>query len=450
MSKKTKKKDKSSPKKTPVKISEDPSNTTQYKNWRDYLIHLDVKNVDFDYETMFLVESNPSCFTTVDEFIAYTETVEQSRIRIITADSVKRITEGHTKNAGELQSTLKKAVAEAKTEIKKNNHISTELEALLVKIIILLIRNQYLSHKENYNELQKALEQEHNSLLQVESTEKAGKKGKGKKGKGKDKGKKGKKGKSSKSTSDPCLSINTVIYPAASEIRKRMKYLKQSEDFVGPEEGTDLYFAFPRMYNYDLLEELQKIGVKVTALIDVSRSSHDFITTIYHKTPFESNISMNEVRQIDVSNFWRACGIAKGNTLFKLPKETCYLRYVPKDNDELDQIYMEEATSEQEIFYSEILRIAQSLTDLKRLHRYYLDSTTVLDVEELKKPPKLWCMNTYNKILNKIPNEFQNVPVILHALLEEVLARLPEDTKQPKEKNPPSMFHLYFIRLFGK
>lgn len=63
---------------------------------------------------------------------------------------------------------------------------------------MLIIKENYISHKENYYALQTALKLEEENFLKIEDDE--GKKGKGKKGKGKGKGKdKGKKKKDKKS-----------------------------------------------------------------------------------------------------------------------------------------------------------------------------------------------------------------------------------------------------------
>lgn len=395
-------------------LSKSVASSTTEKNWRDYLKSTPISNDFFNYDTLFVVESNSDCFSIIDNVVQEVERMEQSSIRTISSENVKSLANGtiNTKSFGDLLPIAKKGIADAKLEIKKNGNISTETEALLIKLIILVIRNQYLSHKENYLELQKAIEEEYTSLTKVESEEKGKGKGKGKEKAPKGKEAKGKKGKEPHSFNDICDQINAMGYSNVNEIRKKMKNLKQSEDFQMPHEGIDLYFALIKIYNYELIDQLTEIGVNVTCLLDVSTDEKEFSTTVYHKTPFEGSLPPEDVRQIDISNFWRASGIAKGDVLFQLPKKTCYLRYCPHDP---------------ETTYNDLLRIAKNITDLQRLHKIYLENLKILNVNETKTHIKIKKMKTYNKILDRVPNELQSIPVILHALVEEVASRLPSD-----------------------
>lgn len=228
-----------------------------------------------------------------------------------------------------------------------------------------------------------------------------------------------------------CDALNQLVSTPSVEIKKRMAALNQSENFIEPFEGVDLYFAILKVYDYDLLNELNNIGVNLTAVIDFAKHATKFSTEFYHITPFECS-SQDQVRHINISNFWRACGLHTGIKIYTFPPTTCYLRYCPKIKErfpgDIDEVY------------HDLVRIAYNITALKRLHRNYLDGINVLDVGMKEAPKKLRQMKVYEKILDRIPNEFQSVPVILHALLEEIASRIPgqdEEMKYELDHDPP-------------
>lgn len=405
--------------KTDTKFNLRPSNVGEGapKSWRDELQQMDLKAENFNYEIIVLVESSPKCFPIVDAFCRESELIEQSRIRCITQIDIEKVIHNEYPFKGSLQSMSKKLSTKAKAQINSSNTISKETEAAAIKLILLWIRDQYLCHKNNYYALKKALENEQNELLTADIKDSPKKKKENKKNKKEKKEKKGKKGKKDKSEKTlSCDEINKFEYPESVKIRKKMESLKQSEEFNEPTGEVDLYFLLATIYNYELLSELQSYGVQLLSLLDFA-ADHKFATDIYHKTPFETS-SDSQVRAINVSNFWRACGVTHVDQLIELPKNMCYLRYY-------SPIMQPDFPEDAMIIYNDLLRICYNLTDFKRLHTTYLKHMVVFDVEALS-ILKLRQFKTYNMILNKIPNEFITVPVIVDAMMEEVMSRLPE------------------------
>lgn len=406
--------------KTDITVSKQPSLS---KNWREYLQTCNVNTDNFNCETLILIESSMKCFPILDQLVKEIEETEQSRIRSITQDDINNLATGkvNTKNLGHLVPIIKKISAECKKEMASKKFISPEFQALLIKLQILIIRERYVSHKENYYELKQVMEEEQKDLLSMNSDLPKTKK---KAGSPKKKDKKSKKNKKADSEIN-CDGINVMLDSRSNDIRKLMKQLNQSTDFVEPYEGVDIYFVICKMYDYDALKELSNININTIALIDFAVEPAKFSTEIYHITPFESS-NEQQVRLIDISNFWRACGIDKADTLFTLPKECCYLRYFP---NKIDPLFPENIA----MIYNDVIKISYNLSRLKKLHQDYLESINVLDVEEIKPPVKLRHMKKYNMILNKIPYELQSIPVILHALVEEVITRIPADPNKPED-----------------
>lgn len=383
------------------------------KSWGEILGNYDINSENFNCETFLMIESSSGCLPITNELCKKIGRTRQARIRAITYEDLEKLALGGT-FVEDLE--FDDIIKEAKEELLQKHVLSTKTLALLIKLQIFTIRKRYLNHKDNFYKLEKQLEQEKKIFLEFE--EKSEKK--------QWKATKNRPKKTIKNDKITCETINTLSELPSDEIKRIMRESGESENFIGPFEGVDLYFILSRIYDHNLPTELTNVGINLTAIIDFSDNPKDFSTKVYHRTLFE-NFPKNQLRTTDISNFWAN---------FSAPKTVCYLRYCPRETSEV---------------YDDIIRIAYNITALKRLHQDYLDSMKVFDVEEPGPPVKITHMKTYQMILKKVPNEHQTAPVILHALLEELSNRLhlepPKDAlkidkdPQPSVRSPKDSGH---------
>lgn len=409
---------------TKIGVLNQPSLLT---NWKEYLKTYEINTEYFNSETFLVVESSPKYFKTVDVLVEKINIIEQSRIRTVIWNRVEKMAHGKVpvEGLGEIGAMLERAAAEAGQELSKNKVLSIEMLAIFIKLEILIIRQKYLMHKENFNELRQEEDEELAILLDFEEKKKNKKRTKRKEKKTrkdnqstsnrKTKAKTRTRQKPEKKLLD-CDVLNQTNEFKSFEIKRRMRDLGQSENFVGPFEGIDLYFVIFRTYDNELLQELTKIGINLTSLIDFGDNSTNFFVQDYCGTPFDCSTA-EQIRESNISNFWE--------TLGELPKTVGYLRYCPENLDD-------------ERIYHDLIKIAYNITGLKRLHQEYLQHIKVLDLKGPESPIKLRQMKVYNKILDRIPNELITVPLVLHALLEELASRIPIESQGLEiDQDPP-------------
>lgn len=360
------------------------------KNWRDYLKELNLITSNFYAETIIIIESSSQCTRIIDSFNRQIELTQQPRLYTITPTDIGNLINGKvsSKNLKTVGKILKKVSVDAKKEIKSNNGVvSVELMAILVKLQMVIIRDRYLSIKENHQELQKALKEEEDIMKRCAEEEKPKK--------------------SKKSDKSECEDIQNKTLESAT-IRKRIKALKLPEIFVEPLEGIDLYFVINKIYDFTLLHELGNIWVHVFGLIDFGAKD-------------------GWVEDDAILKFWKA------SETTALPPQTCYLRYYPK-------IPSPDFPEESSLVYDDLVRICYNLSELTSLYQVYLLRLSILDVKT-DKTVKLRGMRTYKEILGKVPLEVQNVPLVLSALIEEVVKRCDKTARTtfdpPRRKKLP-------------
>lgn len=190
-----------------------------------------------------------------------------------------------------------------------------------------------------------------------------------------------------------------------------------------PLDGPKLYIILSGFHNPDLPAELLSIGVSLTCILEIKFSDEQYIA--YRKTDEKDETIRDKVHffedyRINVTElfeFWRVTHERFTNlSVYPMYSNIIILTIRPLVFPEI--INTTEKESLKRDMYDKVLLTLYHLYDLCRQHAKYLKSMRL--EKGIDKTDERIDTKIYEDILNGIPNEFIDVPLILSAILLQV------------------------------
>ncbi|XP_070252631.1 sperm-associated antigen 17 isoform X6 [Myotis yumanensis] len=271
--------------------------------------------------------------------------------------------------------------------------------------------------------------------------------------------------------------------PEASTIVKKTTQLKRRGEEDGikvyiddePDDGAQHYIIVVGFNNPQLLAIMTELGVPISSVIKISSENYEPLQAHLAAVSQQQEVVLqpeaieaeklkkeNAIKELDI--FWKYLEPILNNekpetNLFDVArfKYTVKADDFPSDWSD-SQMMLELGT----IIFESIACLMYDTLDWKRQHQHYLESMQLIKVphvapqpvaptpgkkkaqnEELQALPSALAsvittevdMRYYNDLLNPIPEEFISVPLILHCMLEQVVAT-------EKDLIPPSLVEL--------
>ncbi|KAM6168270.1 sperm-associated antigen 17 [Erethizon dorsatum] len=360
----------------------------------------------------------------------------------------------------------------AKTIMDSGEKLTLPLIGKLLKFQLLQIKLKDQQRRENEK---KVIEER--SKLEMDkgkakpSKEKKAPGAKGAKGKGKDQ-----------------PEVSTTV--KTTELKRRgeednTKYYIDDE----PDDGAQHYIIVVGFNNPQLLAIMTELGIPITSVIKISSENYEPLQTHLAAVSQQQEVSLqpedkeaenlkkeNTIKELEI--FWKYLDPILNNekpetNLFHVAR----LEYMVKAADfptdwSDDKTLLQLGTN----IFENIACLMYDTLDWKRQHQHYLESMQLINVpqvvskktileaipiseapqqvvpgsgkkktqsEEPQVPPPVTFIITsevdmryYNDLLNPIPEEFISVPLILHCILEQVVAT-EEDLVPPSQVEPP-------------
>ncbi|XP_010629488.1 sperm-associated antigen 17 isoform X2 [Fukomys damarensis] len=360
----------------------------------------------------------------------------------------------------------------AKAIVDNGEKLTLPLIGKLLKFQLLQIKLKDQQRRENEK---KVIEER--SKLEMDkgkakpSKEKKSPGAKGAKGKGKDQ-----------------LEVNTAV-KKTTELKQRgeeedTKYYIDDE----PDDGAQHYIIVVGFKNPQLLAIMTELGIPITSVIKISSENYDPLQTHLAAVSQQQEVSLQpedkEAENLKIENaikelefFWKYLDPILNNekpetNLFDVARLEYVVRAADLPHDWSDgEMLLKLGT----IIFENVACLMYDTLDWKRQHQHYLESTQLFNVPQVvnekalletiaiseapqvvpgpgkKKaqseepqiaPPETFIITTevdmryYNDLLNPIPEEFISVPLILHCILEQVVAT-EEDLVPPSLVEPP-------------
>nr|XP_044993817.1 sperm-associated antigen 17 [Jaculus jaculus] len=313
----------------------------------------------------------------------------------------------------------------------------------------------------------------------------------------KDKGK-GKSPKEKKAPSAKAAKGKGKDQPEAATAVKKTTQLKRrgeeddTKSYIDdePDDGAQHYIIVVGFNNPQLLAIMTELGIPITSVIKISSENYEPLQTHLAAVRQQQeaflqpeDIDAEKVKREhaikELAVFWKYLEPILNNekpetNLFDVARLQCIVKAVNFPSDWSDQEMMLELGTN--IFENVACLMYDSL-DWQRQHQHYLESMQLINVPQVlnektvietipipeppqagapvpgkKKaqyeepqapPPAAFIITTevdmryYNDLLNPIPEEFISVPLILHCMLEQVVAT-EEDLVPPSQMEPPS------------
>uniref|UniRef100_A0A8D0GJV2 Sperm associated antigen 17 n=1 Tax=Sphenodon punctatus TaxID=8508 RepID=A0A8D0GJV2_SPHPU len=262
-------------------------------------------------------------------------------------------------------------------------------------------------------------------------------------------------------------------------VKKDTKLKRRGEDEDGekyiddePDDGAQYYFIVLGFHYPQLLPVLAELGIHVTSVIKISSEKYEPLETYLEAAKLqeepllapevlEAGTKKKEKAVKDLETFWKYLepilnSGKSGSSLFQIAR----LHHLVKEDIfpadwASDEMMLDLGT---ELFES-IACLMYDCLDWKRQHQHYLENTQFFSVPLVEKTqkkkkesplpppapkplpttvssPKAWRnsqeevsfqtpdvdMRYYNDLLSQTPEEFVSVPLILHCMLEQVIA----------------------------
>ncbi|XP_021121416.1 sperm-associated antigen 17 isoform X5 [Heterocephalus glaber] len=376
------------------------------------------------------------------------------------------------KAAGSNAPVFYEVLIAAKTIMDSGEKLTLPLIGKLLKFQLLQIKLKDQQQREN---VKKVIEER--SKLEMDkgkakpSKEKKAPGVKGAKGKGKDQ-----------------LEVNTTV-KKTTELKRRgeeddTKYYIDDE----PDDGAQHYIIVVGFNNPQLLAIMTELGIPITSVIKISSENYEPLQTHLAALSQQQEVSLqpedkeaenlkkeNAIKELEF--FWKYLDPILNNekpetNLFDVARLEYTVKAADFPHDWSDgQMLLKLGT----IVFENIACLMYDTLDWKRQHQHYLESMQLINVPQVvnekalleaipiseapkvvpgpgkKKaqpeepqvaPPATFIITTevdmryYNDLLNPIPEEFISVPLILHCILEQVVAT-EEDLVPPSLVEPP-------------
>lgn len=454
----------------PPKV-EKPVERTSVKltnSWKEkQLRSLDVYNIHKNRtcEIFYLAESSESCSIAVEKFKKGGKIDPNNVIKLITYEdiitNINKFSQNTTSKV--TNDVLYSHLAEEAVQYLSNNQsLPSSLLANLIKLQIAFTINQDVATVQR--KVIESLDVENDFAALVEQIVTVGK-GKGAKGKGKDA--KGKGGKSAKGADknakkggkvlekvyDICDSNNELKFKNTSKLVRIDRNDLMVHDNIDTVQ-THLFIIIVGFYDFNVIEELFKNGVKLSGIIELTKllprikrmASQSCICLQCVESDTESEDD-EKTQKSDSS--WKPYLIEetpegsteKSEAIFNFWRKV--YEYLESDNEcpeyLNDNFHMticlpECAYEENRInddkhclsIFSGIGTEVIKSPDIRRQHINYVRNLKICSVDSKPTRVKSNYFKLYNNLMNMIPPDCTNVFAIVYALLEEVCKQVPD------------------------
>ncbi|XP_047524668.1 uncharacterized protein LOC125062661 isoform X1 [Pieris napi] len=301
---------------------------------------------------------------------------------------------------------------EGQSYLKEKRDIPADILALIIKKLILKMKDEYLFIKRQKLEVREGIRRESNTMINraevrgtvivkaPEPVEPAPEIPKGK-------GKKGEQEIPEVPETDEDKKYNTQLRVRGEEWRDKV-YV---DDF--PTDGPNIYVAVTGFVEPYLAESLIKIGIPLTAVVQIRINPADvrIPSSLFRAT--KRGQSQTDLIMEQSLKFWddlQQLRIQKQSADYF--KGTAFLEYSPPywQNENL--------SGESEKIYDELCYLMYDVQDLTRQHVHYLENVDIVNVPEDESDGKF--NNFYCRLIEDIPLECVTVYSILDSILQTV------------------------------
>lgn len=383
------------------------------EEWRVRLRDQHIFNSNYSFDILLLVESSYTLCPATSEIEAQGE--ESTAVKFLTPSSLIKFLNNTCTLQPEYEyyTLYDDAFHQLQEEYAQNNKLSPESFVFLIKLRILAFNEVIAHERELVKQLKFSLEQEMRNISepQVNPKEKDG-------GKGAAAAKRADRKSRTLSMNQNILDAKYLQAKAGKlpnfvETSKVPTIYNTDYDEPNPE---NIYYVLSGIYDSSLIASLKQCNITILSLIElglegVKFNAEDIVDNL-NELQFD--------RLLSLRSFWRS--LSQNNThIPKVSKNCCYIRYAIPD------------PATQTPSFNNFLILLKNISDFKRLYYHYFTRVRYLDVTELSKPVCLSSMYSYNCFLDLIPNECISIPLMLHALLDEVCVRVDNWTNKPLE-----------------
>ncbi|XP_041987325.1 uncharacterized protein LOC121739074 [Aricia agestis] len=310
------------------------------------------------------------------------------------------------------QNKTPRVFMEAQSHLKDNKSIPPEILALIIKHLILTMKDEYSYVVQQKLAVSEGLKNESEIMInKAEIKKKVDTRNKksADSSSAKHKSNVEKKSSSNIIEADESKKYHTLLRIRGEEWRDK-EYL---EDF--PEEGPNLYVALTGFTEPYLPGCLIRIGVPLIAIVKL------VIDPKTVRTP--SRLSKNIKSDTDLSKkcrmFWEGLKFCRSGCDRYILKNTAMIVFSPSLFDEDINVYDPDViVNNQEKIYNELCYLMYDLQDLTRQHAHFLNNFEVTLVPDEKPNERL--QRDYLRVNNKTPLDSATVYSILDSMLETV------------------------------
>ncbi|XP_068619233.1 sperm-associated antigen 17-like [Battus philenor] len=310
---------------------------------------------------------------------------------------------------------------EGHSYLKDKKDIPPEILALIIKHLVLKMKDEYLSIQRQKLVVKEGMKQEsltminpsevknaaHQTAPSPEPAESTQAKAKGKKGEGDanvpikpDEGKK----------------YSTLLRLRGEEWRDKV-YV---DDY--PIDGPNLYLAITGFLEPFLLESLIKIGVPLTAIVQIKIDPTSTKISSGFFTGTKRGHSANELAAEKTSEFWETIQqLRLDKTSAPIYKDMAFIVFNPPYRS------TETLSHNAENIYDELCFLMYDIQDLTRQHYHYLDNMDVMCLPTDDEGTSVM-LDKYSDVLNEMPLECTTIFSVLDSVLQIVCAEPTVDT----------------------
>lgn len=206
-------------------------------------------------------------------------------------------------------------------------------------------------------------------------------------------------------------------------VRKRGEEWKDGA-FVddSPPEGPNLYVTLTGFYHFELIQQLVQAGVPLMAILKVKNSYENIKYSTFKNEcepdTIDSFWSSLEDALNDKNEFKDYCNFILLNLCHRPMRD--YL-----EDDEHDRLAAQ--------IYDQVSHVAFDLFDCYRQHVQYIRQMNLFSFEDASFRPEN--LNCYDEKMEKVPGELVSVPLIVDALLQQVVENVKSfDTESVEER----------------
>lgn len=365
------------------------------QTWRRVLAEAPIVTADWRCQVSLLVESEPRDTNYLEMFTEAAKNEDRMVIKTIALEEtiimVKQIGTGKEITPDE------KVFEVANNYMKQGNPIPEDILAMLIKHQILKLKTDDLNIKNDQKELSDGLKNESMTMMGQQ-----------------DKGTK------------PGVS-DKKFHTDLRELGEEWKDKVYVEDF--PKDGPELYIALIGFRKCGLICELLKLNVPLVAVVKIETDADPLANDMDREKLSLSNSSSSHSKlskfSPEIAIFWEDLDLAKGAVeTALLYKGVAFISFEPPYKETLP-----EGKSVNEIIYDEMSFLLYDIQDLTRQHSHYIETMTIIDVNESATSICIEDMTVYTNMMKSVPLESTSVALILHGLVAQVASIIcPNDT----------------------